>query len=467
MADRFRGQDQGFDDRAADSGSSVFGDDLVDDDNWDDEAEGGWVDDTDDESWDDESQWAPPGGRGGPDDESWDDEGWDVEEGEGEALPHWTAPGTERHDALDDDLAEAWGTVRDATPRWGGEEDDLPPLEPVAVIGGDEEDDSFFTFDDTGSYDDLARLGGEEELEEEYDEWAVPAGGPGPSRAAPARGPAPARSGAERNMPLAIATGVGLAVAALVCFVIGPWAAAALATVLLTLAAIEFGVAVQASGYKPATLLMIVGVASASLAGYYKGDVAIGVVVFLFVVFGALWYLTDVGTESPLLNLGVSLLGLVWIGVLGSFATIMLAAPDGIGWLLVAIVATVAYDIGGLLVGRAIGHQALSPASPNKTVEGLIGGILSAVVAVIAVVGIGSIAPVGSDPGSFWDAAIVGLIAAIAAPIGDLFESLLKRDLGIKDMGSILPGHGGILDRFDAMLFVLPATYYVARVAVF
>jgi phosphatidate cytidylyltransferase len=112
-----------------------------------------------------------------------------------------------------------------------------------------------------------------------------------------------------------------------------------------------------------------------------------------------------------------------------------------------------------LLVGRAAGKSQLSAASPNKTVEGLFGGMIATVLVTTVVVGFVGIAP--------WDGAgdafLLGVAAAIVAPLGDLCESMLKRDLGVKDMGSILPGHGGLLDRFDALLFVLPITYYVAR----
>ena len=101
-------------------------------------------------------------------------------------------------------------------------------------------------------------------------------------------------------------------------------------------------------------------------------------------------------------------------------------------------------------------HQLAPRISPNKTWEGLIG---SAVVTVVAsTVVVGSIHP--------WDpatAALLGLVVAVVAPIGDLCESLLKRDLNLKDMGTLLPGHGGVLDRLDAMIFVVPATYYLVR----
>jgi len=76
---------------------------------------------------------------------------------------------------------------------------------------------------------------------------------------------------------------------------------------------------------------------------------------------------------------------------------------------------------------------------------------------------VGRITPFGQDPGDLGTAFVLGIVVALAAPLGDLCESMIKRDLGIKDMGSILPGHGGLMDRFDALLFVLPATYFAAR----
>jgi phosphatidate cytidylyltransferase len=133
-------------------------------------------------------------------------------------------------------------------------------------------------------------------------------------------------------------------------------------------------------------------------------------------------------------------------------------STPGQGILFAAIIGTVGYDVGGLFIGRNAGRQPLSAASPNKTVEGLAGGCIVAFVVVILLgvsVGMGPI-------DDFGEAALVGLIVAIAAPLGDLCQSLIKRDLGVKDMGTILPGHGGLLDRFDGLLFVLPAVWLLA-----
>ena len=126
--------------------------------------------------------------------------------------------------------------------------------------------------------------------------------------------------------------------------------------------------------------------------------------------------------------------------------------------LIAAILAAVGYDVGGLAIGRTMGARPLSDASPNKTVEGLVGGMIVSISVTFIVVGLFGIAPF-DGPGA---ALKIGFVAALAAPLGDLCESLVKRDLGIKDMGSVLPEHGGVLDRFDALLFVLPAVFYGA-----
>jgi phosphatidate cytidylyltransferase len=132
----------------------------------------------------------------------------------------------------------------------------------------------------------------------------------------------------------------------------------------------------------------------------------------------------------------------------------------GIALVLCAAIATVASDVGGYFFGSQLGSRALAPdISPNKTIEGLVGGLITTVVVTVLLVGI---VP-GLHPFDGGDAFWFGLVIGVAAPIGDLCQSMVKRDLGIKDMGTLLPGHGGALDRFDGFLFSLPATFYLAR----
>ena len=137
---------------------------------------------------------------------------------------------------------------------------------------------------------------------------------------------------------------------------------------------------------------------------------------------------------------------------------------------LAAIIVTIGYDVGAFFAGRSFGRTPLTSVSPNKTVEGLFGGAVASLIVAVVVFGmLEVIAPFGDKAagGGFTAAVLLGLVGAIVAPLGDLGESLIKRDLGIKDMGSILPGHGGFLDRFDALLFVLPAVYYLAETVIY
>jgi phosphatidate cytidylyltransferase len=262
-------------------------------------------------------------------------------------------------------------------------------------------------------------------------------------------------------VPQAVAVGVALGVIALVAFTIGPAAAMVLAEVVIVLAAAEYYGAVFRGGFRPATLLGLAAVAALPVATYWKGEAAFPVILFLAFGAGVLWYLLGVGGKArPTANLGVTMLGVVWIGVLGAFVALILDIPaQGVSILLVAIVSAVANDVGAFFIGRAMGRTPLTTVSPNKTVEGLVGGVVAALVGVLVVAVL-----LGVGPFSSGEALVFGVFTALVAPLGDLAESLFKRDLGLKDMGSVLPEHGGILDRFDGMLFVLPTAYYVVRV---
>jgi phosphatidate cytidylyltransferase len=263
-------------------------------------------------------------------------------------------------------------------------------------------------------------------------------------------------------VPTAIGVGVAIAIVFLLLASIGPSALMALVVAILAAAIVELYTVLRRAGYHPATLVGIVSTVCLPIASYAYGDVAFPLVLFLTVTVGLLWYLVGAaGDDSPILGLASTLLGVGYVGVLGSFAALILALPDGIGILYGAILATVGYDIGGFFIGRSVGTRPLSEVSPNKTVEGLAGGLVGAVFAVVVVAGVFIFPWTDVD---ITSKVIFGIAAAIAACCGDLCESLLKRDLGVKDMGSVLPAHGGILDRFDAMLFVLPATYYAAHI---
>jgi len=257
-----------------------------------------------------------------------------------------------------------------------------------------------------------------------------------------------------------IITAAIVAVVGLAAFAAGRPAATFLVTVIVGACAFELYEAFRRAGYHTATVIGLLGCIAMVPVAYNQGERGIVMIAVLVVMFTFFWYLFEVVHARPTVNIALTLLGFAWIGLLGSFAGMLLAPdPGGTGLLLGVVVCVVGADVVAYFVGRAVGATPLLPhVSPNKTIEGLIGGAIAAVV-------LGGVVGVMLHP---WaDKGIVagvglGIVVAITAPLGDLAESLLKRDLGIKDMGSFLPGHGGFIDRFDAILFALPAAYYLA-----
>ena len=155
---------------------------------------------------------------------------------------------------------------------------------------------------------------------------------------------------------------------------------------------------------------------------------------------------------------GLALAGVLYVGLLGQYLVLLRELPNGRDWLLLAIFTTFATDTGAYATGRLVGRHKLAPRlSPSKTVEGALGGLLAGAAGAVA---LGELLDLG-EPAAATLA--LGGAAAVAGQLGDLAESLIKRSAGVKDMSSVLPGHGGVLDRLDSLLFVVPLVYFAAR----
>ena len=395
-------------------------------------------------------------------------------------MQHWTEPPSgevprilideEEGEPGEEDLS-AWGSLG-ASPRWRDQPTDWEDADFNEAILADEghrmgalraqrPDSAPFSFDDEPEEDD-------EPVAAPFDRG--PGGGgsvPGRARIStlPTGGPRlpPPGGGGRRSDPRDVSTRVVTGAIAggvlLVAAAIGPAALVFLVAVALTMSTAELFQALRTRGHHPATLLGLVGTASLVGAVYWRGLEAFPLVLSLYVLFAMLWYLTGVVRAKPTVNIAVSVMAFLYVGFLGSFAPLMLkAGGDGMRILLGAIIATVAYDIGAFFTGRSMGKTPLAPAvSPNKTVEGMVGATLITIL--VCWILVGSI-----DPWDRGKAVWLALVVSLAAPLGDLCESMIKRDLDVKDMGNLLPGHGGVLDRIDALLFVMPATYYLVRV---
>jgi phosphatidate cytidylyltransferase len=424
-------------------------------------------------------------------------------------LPHWTDPPTgevpriladdQYRDAPGDDDLEAWRALGSKGVRWRDSEDDwdesdeiadlVGDVEPIGVLDQTRADHSdLYSFDEefervtsrTGSQP-VVVAGPEDEFDAEPDEeWQAPAepvrratragnarvdsrprtapksGGPGrPTRPGGSGGGGGGGGGAD-DLGSRVAVGVGLVVVLAIAYAAGSKVLVVFVALVAVAAAAEgFGM-LQRAGFRPATLLGLVATLGTVLATYWRGVEVLPIA--LVVVFAAtmMWYVLGIVEARPLANVAVTVMIFVWVGVLGSFASVLLREGKGRNLFLGAVLVAIAADIAAFLIGRAVGSRPIAESvSPNKTVEGFFGGLVGALI-VGALVG-KELAPWGG----LKHGLVLGLVIGIVGPMGDLFESMMKRDLGVKDSGTILPGHGGLLDRFDSILLALPSAYFV------
>lgn len=378
-----------------------------------------------------------------------------VEPAEAPPLQHWTEPATGQLPAAfaadeDDEDLSAWASFGGPT-RFRSEGSDWSEadFDELGELGGEE----------------TTRLGALAEAPPPDDDEAFAAevaarrrrGG---SRPRPQRELEPDDADllpvAGRDLPMALLTAAAIVVVALICLSLGRTWTLVLAAVIVGLSALELANALRLRGHHPATLIALLGSVGLVFAAKADGAAAFPLFAALTAVFSLLWFLWKVTPGRPVRGIASTLMTFGYVGVLGGFAGLLLQSRDGVGLLLGTAICTVAYDVIGYLAGSQIGRSPIAPnVSPNKTVEGTLVGCTAAVVLGYTIVG--RIHPWDSRSGL-----ALGFLIAVGALLGDLCESMIKRDLEIKDFGSFLPGHGGVLDRFDGLLFCLPITYYLA-----
>lgn len=215
----------------------------------------------------------------------------------------------------------------------------------------------------------------------------------------------------------------------------------------------EFYATLRTRGYSPLALFGLLGVLGSAAGAHLAGPLAVGGTVVATTAATVLFYSVAVRRRS-LENATLTVLGAAWMSLL-AFAVLVGRSENAVALILALVLVTGLFDSASFFVGRAFGRRLLAPrVSPKKTLEGLIGGVVMALASAAVLSTIPFFAPL-----DLTGALALGALVAVFAPLGDAAESVVKRSLGVKDMGSILPGHGGMLDRVDAFLFVVPLAY--------
>ncbi|HLE38756.1 MAG TPA: phosphatidate cytidylyltransferase [Acidimicrobiia bacterium] len=260
------------------------------------------------------------------------------------------------------------------------------------------------------------------------------------------------------DLGMRVGTGLLLLVFLLGTMFVGGGAMAVFIGAMALLGIWEFYGTLQRLEFRPLTFIGYLGGAGMLAAAWFHGPIAVPIAIALTVILIFFIYAFSPLREDALANGGLTVLGSAWVAGSVAFASPMLRQDDFRVLVMAVVVSTVAMDVGSFSFGRTWGKRALSPVlSPNKSIEGLVGGILLAMGAAVAF-------GVLAEPFDIASGIALGAVVVVMAPLGDLAESMVKRSLGVKDMGTILPGHGGVLDRIDAFLFVLPASWALYQV---
>ncbi|MER7676243.1 phosphatidate cytidylyltransferase [Streptomyces sp. NPDC096934] len=276
---------------------------------------------------------------------------------------------------------------------------------------------------------------------------------PMPSAAPQPAAPAPKKS-AGRDLGAAIGVGVGLGAVIVASLFIVKAVFVGVVAVAVVVGLWELTSRLEErKGIKAPLVPLAVGGAAMVVAGYVRGAEGAWVAVALTALAVLVWRMTE-PPEGYLKDVTAGVFAAFYVPFLATFVAMMLTADDGPRRVLTFLLLTVVSDTGAYAIGWRFGKHKLAPRiSPGKTREGLVGAVL------FAMVGGALCLQFLIEDGTWWQGLIIGLAVAATATLGDLGESMIKRDLGIKDMGTLLPGHGGIMDRLDSLLPTAPVVW--------
>ena len=271
----------------------------------------------------------------------------------------------------------------------------------------------------------------------------------------PAPSPSRTKRSAGRDLPAAIVVGVALVALVVVTLAFWHWGFIILVAIMLSLGAVEVHGALQRLGMTAEVVPIVLGTI-AMVVGTYAASTEVGFSALPWhsvlltclgaTVLAALIARFPRGHENFVRDASASIFIIGYIALLGSFTALILAGERGDARMVTFLLCVVANDTGGYAIGVVFGKTPLAPAiSPKKTWEGLFGSLAFSIAAGIALC-------VWLLDTSWWVGVILGVVSVFFATCGDLIESSIKRDVGIQDMSSILPGHGGVMDRLDSML---------------
>ncbi|MFE6622946.1 phosphatidate cytidylyltransferase [Streptomyces sp. NPDC057740] len=277
---------------------------------------------------------------------------------------------------------------------------------------------------------------------------------PEPMPDAPQPAPQPQKKNAGRDLGAAIGVGVALGVVIVASLFVVKAVFVGVVAVAVVVGLWELTKRLEErKGIKAPLVPLALGGAAMVIAGYVRGAEGAWVSMALTALAVLVWRMTE-PPEGYLKDVTAGVFAAFYVPFLATFVAMMLTADDGAWRVLTFLLLTVVSDTGAYAVGWRFGKHKLAPRiSPGKTREGLLGAVSFAMVA-------GALCmQFLIDDGSWWQGLLLGLAVAASATLGDLGESMIKRDLGIKDMGTLLPGHGGIMDRLDSLLPTAPVVW--------